>query len=145
MLQDMLYPALIIEHNDGEKHSIYFPDFPITLVHGNSLEEVFAHAETYISTVVYDQFVETGILPTPSKLDGLTGNSRGISLINRINIKTTIKTYVRTNFKLSELKEKTVTVNCTMSASLKRVAVEKGLNFSKILQRGVKEALSLHD
>ncbi|MCZ1264694.1 type II toxin-antitoxin system HicB family antitoxin [Paenibacillus tundrae] len=147
MIKDVIYPALFVRHKDEAGYAVIFPDIPNSVTQGDTLEDAFNMAVDLLSGMLYDDFIEGKDLPTPSKLNEISYEDYcreefeeepefGIEVI---------KSYVMTKFRVSELKEKTVTVNCTMPASLKRDATDKNLNFSKILQEGIKEALGISE
>ncbi len=123
------YPALFSK--EGNKYNVKFIDFEDIFTFGDSLEDAYYMAQD----ALYNMLPEyKNNLPKPT--------------IDYMNIKVKKNEFI-TMVELDVLEHekrissKTVNTTVTMPEWLKNLADNKGLNFSKILQEGLKKELNL--
>ena len=125
------YP-IILEPIDDGGFLVYCPDFAIT-TEGNDSADALYMARDAISLMGMDLIEDHKPVPVPSDLKEIKTESANITLLVDVDF----EKYRR------EFSSKSVRKNCTLPEWLNEAATEKGLNFSQILQEGLKEALGL--
>lgn len=133
-----IYPACFYKEIDG-KYSVIFPDLNYLATYGENLEDAMAMAVDVLAGFLYACRRNGEALPTPSALSEIDPASIsrkiasdepiGEALVNLISVDA--DAYAKKHF------EKSVKKTLTIPAWLNDAALEKNLNFSKIL----KEAL----
>lgn len=132
MKNHYVYP-LVVERTDTNL-SMYFPDYPGTAVTAADLTEGLMRAKELLSFRVLELEESEQTLPEPSEPDQITLEDPSDRIV-----------YVEVfmpPFRNVEA-NKSVTKNCTLPKWLRDAADEAGLNFSQVLQSGLKEALGL--
>lgn len=124
------YPIILTPISSG--YLVYVPDFDIN-TEGKSLSDAIYMARDAIGIIGIDMEDNKEPLPSPSDIKSITCEENEIS------------TLVDVDF--SEYRRKhdnrTVKKNCTLPNWLNEAATARGLNFSQILQDGLKSALEI--
>lgn len=124
------YPIILTPISSG--YLVYVPDFDIN-TEGKSLSDAIYMARDAIGIIGIDMEDNKEPLPSPSDIKSITCEENDIS------------TLVDVDF--SEYRRKhdnrTVKKNCTLPSWLNEAATARGLNFSQILQDGLKSALGI--
>lgn len=126
------YPVVIEQSNDGV--SLYFPDIPGTAVLAPNLLTGIRDAKKMLIDRIIEMEDNNMDIPTPSDFDDIELHSK----TDRIAIVDVFLPPYR-----DEAANKAVTKNCTLPKWLRDASEEAGLNFSQVLQNGLKEALGI--
>ena len=127
-MNNYFYPAIFSK--EGNSYNVKFIDFDNIFTFGNGFNEAYYMAQD----ALYNMLPEYEVLPVPT--------------YNYMNIKVGKDEFI-TMVELDVLEHerkissKTVKTTVTMPEWLKLLAEAKGINFSKILQKGIKEELNL--
>ncbi|KGE20682.1 type II toxin-antitoxin system HicB family antitoxin [Paenibacillus wynnii] len=132
MKNHYVYP-LVVERTDTNL-SMYFPDFPGTAVTAADITEGLTRAKEMLSFRALELEESRQNLPQPSEPNQITLEDSS-DLIVYVEVFMPPFRNVEAN--------KAVTKNCTLPKWLRDAADEAGLNFSQVLQSGLKEALGL--
>jgi len=127
-----VYPA-IFEPNELGGFCVHFPDLENVITEGKDLPDAIEMAEDAMCLVLYD--MEKKQLPIPeasSSKDLRVSDDCLVSLIA-----------CDTQFYKNYFEGKSVKINATIPLWLKEAGEKNNVNFSQILQKGVKEYLRL--
>lgn len=133
------YPACFFKEKNG--YSVIFPDLNYLSTCGDSLEEAFAMAVDCLAGYLFWLQQDGVSFPAASKLaevDALTIMQElefecEEAFANMVTVD--VKEYAKLHF------EKAVKKTLTIPAWLNRLALERGINFSQVLQEALKERL----
>lgn len=133
------YPACFFKEEDG--YSVIFPDLNHLATCGDTLEEALAMAIDCLAGYLYTCQKDGESVPEPSVLESINPADVAKELYEElgecfVNIVTVdVAEYAKTHF------EKSVKKTLTIPAWLNAAALEKGVNFSQVLQDALKEQL----
>ncbi|MNW42248.1 hypothetical protein D3C74_194140 [compost metagenome] len=132
MKSHYVYP-LVVERTDTNL-SMYFPDFSGTAVTAVELTEGLSRAKELLATRAMELEENSQQLPSPSEPDQIALEDASDRIVF---VEVFMPPYrdVAAN--------KAVTKNCTLPKWLRDEGEAAGLNFSQILQSGLKEALGI--
>ena len=133
------YPACFFKEKNG--YSVVFPDLNYLSTCGATLEEAFAMAVDCLAGYLYCLQQDEEDSPNASKLSdvNITDLMKELeieteeSFVNMVTVD--VKEYARTHF------EKAVKKTLTIPAWLNKLALEREINFSQVLQEALKERL----
>jgi len=126
-----VYPAIFDYADDGI--SIFFPDLPGCLPCARTTEEAIRNAKEAMALHLYSMEQDGDPIPEPTPLDRLELESGQMPIL--------IEVYMPMYREAVE--NSYVRKNVTLPVWLERIAVEKGMNFSQILQSALKERLGI--
>ncbi|MWC26946.1 type II toxin-antitoxin system HicB family antitoxin [Paenibacillus sp. MMS18-CY102] len=129
-----IYPVLV-ERTPLNTFNIHFPNFPGILVTENEIHQALKKAREHLVQQVLEIEEKKSLPPIPATPDELT-------LQNSSNHIIYLDIYMPPY--RDEAAQKSVSKNCTMPKWLRDASEHAGLNFSLILQSGLKEALGLN-
>jgi predicted RNase H-like HicB family nuclease len=125
------YPAIFTKESNG--YSVIFPDLESCYTDGNTLPEAIENAQDVLNLVLYKLEESEGYIASPSPVKGIkTGTEDFVSLIS-------CDTIEYRKFFNSKAVKKTLTI----PAWLNTIAERQGVNFSTVLQEGLKQRLNL--
>lgn len=128
-----VYPARLFEDDDGI--SVEFPDLPGCLTCGDTEEEAFNNAKEALALHLYGMEQDGDLIPEPSKIKDLqSGESQLFALIEAWMIPFREK-----------MANKAEKVTTTIPKWLKSIGDERGVNYSNILQKALKEHLGVNE
>lgn len=133
------YPACFFKEEDG--YSVIFPDLNHLATCGDTLEEALAMAIDCLAGYLYTCQKDGESVPEPSALESINPADVAKDLYEElgeyfVNIVTVdVAEYAKAHF------EKSVKKTLTIPAWLNAAALEKGVNFSQVLQDALKEQL----
>lgn len=133
------YPACFFKEEDG--YSVIFPDLNHLATCGDTLEEALAMAIDCLAGYLYTCQRDGESVPEPSALESINPADVAKDLYEElgeyfVNIVTVdVAEYAKAHF------EKSVKKTLTIPAWLNAAALEKGVNFSQVLQDALKEQL----
>lgn len=123
------YP-IILTHADEGGYVVYVPDFQIN-TEGEDVSDAMLMARDAIGLVGIDMQDAGEDLPSPSSLDSIHDQEGDIFTLVDVDF----DEYRRKH------DNRTVKKNCTIPSWLNEEATAKGINFSQVLQDGLKEAI----
>lgn len=124
------YPIVITPDKEG--YVVYIPDFD-TNTEGNNMAEAMEMARDAIGLLGIDMEDDGIIIPEPTPLNNICADSQDIVTLVDVDF----AEYRREN------EMKTVKKNCTIPSWLCYKAEKANINFSQVLQAGLKEALHI--
>jgi len=127
------YPAIFESEGDGG-YSIYFPDVEGCYTQAEEIAEGIENAGDALCLMMYELEKQGKTIPKPSNIKDIE--------IGENNIVTLIA--CDTVFYKNYFEGKSVKINATIPLWLKEAGEKHNVNFSQILQNGVKEYLQLH-
>ena len=127
-----VYPAVFTEDKDGG-YVINFPDLEGCYTQGDDLEDGMEMAEDVLCLVPYDMEIEGRSIPAPSNIKEVQSGTDDLVTLIRCDT-TTYRLYHN-----NQAIKKTLTI----PQWLNEEAIARGINFSSVLQEGLKEKLGL--
>jgi len=125
------YPAIFTPEDGG--YSVYFPDLEGCYTCGDTMEEALCMAEDVLAFTLFDYEKEGRKIPAPSSVKDLShAPDEFISFIRCDTIE-----YQKMH------NNKAVKKTLSIPEWLNEAALAKGINFSQVLQDGLKEAIGL--
>ncbi|MEK5166208.1 type II toxin-antitoxin system HicB family antitoxin [Paenibacillus sp. FSL R5-0527] len=134
MKSHYVYPV-VVERTDTNL-SMYFPDFPGTAVTSVELAEGLSRAKELLAARALELEEAGQPLPAPSEPEQIELEDPSDRIVF-------VEVFMPPYRDAAE--NKAVTKNCTLPKWLRDAADEAGLNFSQILQSGLKEALGIEN
>ena len=125
------------EKNDGG-YCVYFPDIQGCFTQGDNLKHAMDMAEDALCLALYSMEVDGGKIPSSSKVSDIKMDNEDEDNEDIVNL-----VACDTQFYYNYFANKSAKVNVTIPLWLKEEAERKKLNFSQILQQGVKQYLNL--
>ena len=125
-----MFPA-IFEPNELGGYCVSFPDLENVFAHGNDFKHAMEMAEDALCLMLYGRERDCESIPQPSSQIDIETDPRNI--VNMVACDT--------EFYAKFFSNKSVKVNVTIPLWLKEAGEKKHVNFSQILQNGVKEYL----
>jgi len=127
------YPAVFKPEQEGG-YSIYFPDIEGCYTQAESIAEGIENASDALCLMLYDlERLEKPMPKTSSIKEIIAGDDDIVTLIA-----------CDTKFYKNYYEGKSVKINATIPLWLKEAGEKRHVNFSQILQNGVKEYLQLN-
>lgn len=127
-----LYPVVVEKSEDGV--GLYFPDIAGTAVLAADVVTAIKDAKSVLIDRLLEYEHSNQELPNPSNPEDIELNSPTDQIVY---IEVYLKPY------RDEFANKAVTKNCTLPRWLRDASENAGLNFSLVLQNGLKEALRI--
>lgn len=115
--------------------SVYFPDLPGCISHGENFDDAQKHSVDSLSLHIYGMQKDGDIIPEPSKTPVIEPETAEGYLISPVTIFPDIVK--------NELDNRAVRTNLTIPAWLKEMAEEQDVNYSKLLQVALMEYLGI--
>jgi predicted RNase H-like HicB family nuclease len=124
-----IYPAVFDYADDGI--SIEFPDLPGCLPCAKTTEEAVHNAKEAVALHLYGMEQDGDPIPEPTPVDHIALESNQIPIL--------IEIYMPLH--REAIDNSYVRKNVTLPRWLEKVATEKGINFSQVLQNALKEQI----
>lgn len=128
-----VYPAIFTREENGF-YAVEFPDIPGCYTSGDSLADAIFMAEDALAFMLYDYERDKKEVPRASNVESIQVQKG--SFVNFVRCDTL--EYQKRNSK------KAVKKTLTIPAWLNELATEAGLNFSQVLQEGLKRTLNVN-
>lgn len=139
-----IYPACFFQEENGG-YSVVFPDLNYLATQGDDFENAMEMAIECLAGYLHTCKMDGESVPSPSKLSDIDPNVIAKELdpeapecepfVNMVSVD--VASYAKEHF------EKSVKKTLTIPAWLNTAALEKNVNFSKILQEALKKELHL--
>ena len=127
-----VYPA-VFESEEKGGYSVYFPDIDGCFTEGENMTDAIEMAEDALCLMLYDREKQGDTIPEPRNIKDIkVGENDIVSLIA-----------CDTQFYKNYFEGKSVKINATIPLWLKEEGEKKHINFSQILQKGVREYLHI--
>ena len=126
------YPAIFEKEQEGG-YSIYFPDVEGCYTQSEDIAEGIENAGDALCLMLYELEKQEKPIPTPTNINDIVSQ--------KDNIVTLV--VCDTRFYKNYFEGKSVKINATIPLWLKEEGEKKNVNFSQILQSGLKEYLGL--
>lgn len=135
-----MYPACFFQEETG--YSVVFPDLGYLATCGDTLEEAMAMAVDCLAGYLYSAKQDGTELPSPSAVSDVDAQSIAAELeldsatpsfVSLISVD--VAAYAKAHF------ERSVKKTLSIPEWLNKAALEKGLNFSQVLQDALKQRL----
>jgi len=126
------YPAVFEKEQEGG-YSIYFPDIEGCYTQAEDLAEGIENAGDALCLMLYELEKEGKCIPKATDIKAINQNTDDIITLIACD----------TQFYRNYFEGKSVKINATIPLWLKEAGEKKNVNFSQILQNGVKEYLRL--
>ena len=126
------YPAIFEKEQEGG-YSIYFPDIEGCYTQAEDIAEGIENASDALCLMLYELEKQGEVIPKSSNLKKIK--------VGKDDIVTLIA--CDTQFYKNYYEGKSVKINATIPLWLKEAGEKKHVNFSQILQKGVKEYLQI--
>lgn len=138
-----MYPACFYKEDDG--YSVIFPDLNYLATQGDSFEDAMEMAVECLAGYLYTAQRDGDAIPAPSKLgaiDPVTVSKEldpdmpvSDCIVNLVSVD--VAEYAKKHF------ERSVKKTLSIPAWLNDAAVAQGVNFSRVLQKALKDELHL--
>lgn len=129
-----IYPAVFDPCEEGG-YCVTFPDLPGIVTEGDTIEESLLMAKEALELHLYGMEIDGDDIPSPSDPSGIVSPTGGfVSLIDA----------VMPIFR-EKMANKSVNATVTMPRWLKALADRENVNFSLVLQSGLKERLGVYE
>lgn len=135
------YPACFFKEENG--YSVVFPDLGYLATCGETIDEAFAMAIDALAGYLFTAKLDKDPIPVPSEMKTIDAAAvakeleiePGEYFINMVTVD--VDEYARTHF------TKSVKKTLSVPAWLNEMATAKGINFSQVLQEGLKARLGI--
>ena len=127
-----VFPAIFTPEEKG-MYSVSFPDIKGCYTCGDNLEHAIVMAEDALCLTLYDMEINKDSIPSASSISSVGTNDNEIVTLIRCD----------TEFYKRFYKSKAIKKTLSIPEWLNEAAIAQGLNFSQILQDGIKSELNL--
>jgi predicted RNase H-like HicB family nuclease len=127
------YPAVFVEEQEGG-YSIYFPDISGCYTQAEDIASGIENAGDALCLMLYELEKQGQAIPKSSNIKNIKANEDDVITLIACD----------TQFYKNYFEGKSVKINATIPLWLKEVGEKHNVNFSQILQEGVKKYLQLH-
>lgn len=128
MLKQVTYQG-VFEPAEGKGYSVYFPDLPGCASYGETLTEAQKNAQDALGLHLYGMEQDGDRIPPPSDTPEVDPETAAGYLVCPVTV---FPSLVR-----DELDNRRVKTNVTIPAWVRELALEKGLNCSKLLETAI--------
>lgn len=128
MLKQVTYQG-VFEPTSGNGFSVYFPDLPGCTSYGKTLSEAQKNAQDALGLHLYGMEQDGDQIPAPSDTPEVDPETAAGYLVCPVTV---FPSLVR-----DELDNRRVKTNVTIPAWVRELALEKGLNCSKLLEAAI--------
>ncbi|MDV3428802.1 MAG: type II toxin-antitoxin system HicB family antitoxin [Bacillota bacterium] len=129
---DKIYPALITI-NAKNDYNVRFPNFEEIITYGKTLEEAYIMAEDALKLCLFDLYQDKVDIPKAVKIEDIKLNKNQVIILIKTNLIDILKKY----------DNKSVKKTFTIPVWLNKEAEKAHVNFSHVLQEGLKRHLNI--
>ena len=133
MIKEIIYPA-VFEFDEEGAINITFPDLPSAISCADNTQDAYRYA-TEVAELVLEDYIEDLFegVPKPSEIKNINLEENQCIALIKIDTEKVVK----------ESSSKSVKKTVTIPSWLNEAGMKKKLNFSKILQDGIKKELGI--
>ena len=134
------YPAIFYKDKDSERFVVVFPDLDNGATEGDNETDAYSMAQDFIGTWLYEYYIDKKEFPKSSDIKDLKIEEDEYS-----DIKSSFKSLVGIDIDdyVKKMDKSIVKKTLTIPSYLNEMGLKTGLNFSKILQDGLKRELNI--
>ncbi|MEY8001717.1 type II toxin-antitoxin system HicB family antitoxin [Clostridium sp. Mt-5] len=129
-----VFPAIITTMAEND-YNVSSPDFEEIITYGEILEEAYIMAEDALKLCLFDLYQDKVIIHEATKINKIELKKNKVAILVKVELKKVIREY----------DNKAVKKTLTVPAWLNTEAEEAHLNFSHILQEGLKRQLNISE
>lgn len=130
--ETFIYPAIIKKLGDKD-YNIRFKDFGNIITYGESIDEAYNMAEDALKLEIFDLYSDKLEIPSATDITDIEVKSDEILILIKVNMKDILKEY----------DNKAIKKTLTIPSWLNKLAEEKKVNFSQVLQEALKKILDI--
>lgn len=127
-----IYPAIIKKLGDKD-YNIRFKDFENIITYGESIDEAYDMAEDALKLEIFDLYSDKLEIPIATDIIDIEVKSDETLILIKVNMKNILKQY----------DNKAIKKTLTIPSWLNKLAEEKKVNFSQVLQDALKKILDI--
>jgi len=127
-----IYPAIIKKLGDKD-YNIRFKDFENIISCGESIDEAYNMAEDALKLEIFDLYSDKLEIPIATDITDIEVESDETLILVKVNMKNILKQY----------DNKAIKKTLTIPSWLNKLAEEKKVNFSQVLQDALKKILDI--
>lgn len=127
-----IYPAIIKKLGDKD-YNIRFKDFENIISCGESIDEAYNMAEDALKLEIFDLYSDKLEIPIATDITDIEVESDETLILVKVNMKNILKQY----------DNKAIKKTLTIPSWLNKLAEEKKINFSQVLQDALKKILDI--
>ena len=133
MIKEIIYPA-IFEFDKDSSITITFPDLPNAISCADNTSDAY-HYATEVAELVLEDYIDDlfETAPKPSEVKNINLEKNQCLALIKIDTEKVIR----------ESSSKSIKKTVTIPSWLNEIGIENNLNFSKILQDGIKKELGI--
>lgn len=129
-----IFPAVITTMAEND-YNVSFPDFEEIITYGETLEEAYIMAEDALKLCLFDLYQDKEGIPEATKMNNAKLNNTQVVILVKVELKKVIREY----------DNRAVKKTLTIPSWLNTEAEKAHLNFSHILQEGLKRQLNISE
>ena len=129
-----IFPAVITTLGEND-YNVKFPDFDEIITYGETLEEAYNMAEDALKLCLFDLYQDKEDIPEAQKINKIKLEKDQVAILVKIELKKVIREY----------DNKAVKKTLTIPSWLNTEAEKAHLNFSHVLQEGLKKQLNISE
>jgi len=130
--ETFIYPAIIKKLGDKD-YNIRFKDFENIITYGESIDEAYDMAEDALKLEIFDLYSDKLEIPIATDITDIEVKSDETLILVKVNMKNILKQY----------DNKAIKKTLTIPSWLNKLAEEKKVNFSQVLQDALKKILDI--
>lgn len=130
--ETFIYPAIIKKIGDKD-YNIRFKDFENIITYGESIDESYDMAEDALKLEIFDLYSDKLEIPIATDITDIEVKSDETLILVKVNLKNILKQY----------DNKAIKKTLTIPSWLNKLAEEKKVNFSQVLQDALKKILDI--
>lgn len=127
-----IYPAIIKKLGDKD-YNIRLKDFENIITYGESIDEAYDMAEDALKLEIFDLYSDKLEIPNATDITDIEVKSDETLILVKVNMKNILKQY----------DNKAIKKTLTIPSWLNKLAEEKKINFSQVLQDALKKILDI--
>jgi len=129
-----IFPAVITTLGEND-YNVKFPDFDEIITYGETLEEAYNMAEDALKLCLFDLYQDKEDIPEARKINNIKLEQDQVAILVKVELKKVIREY----------DNKAVKKTLTIPSWLNTEAEKAHLNFSHVLQEGLKKQLNISE
>ena len=130
--ETFIYPAIIKKLGDKD-YNIRFKDFDNIISYGESIDEAYNMAEDSLKLEIFDLYSDKLEIPIATDITDIEVKSDETLILVKVNLKNILKQY----------DNKAIKKTLTIPSWLNKLAEEKKVNCSQVLQDALKKILDI--
>ncbi|OBR94243.1 MULTISPECIES: type II toxin-antitoxin system HicB family antitoxin [Clostridium] len=129
-----IFPAVITTLGEND-YNVKFPDFDEIVTYGETLEDSYNMAEDALKLCLFDLYQDKKDIPEAQKINKIKLEKDQVAILVKVELKKVIREY----------DNKAVKKTLTIPSWLNTEAEKAHLNFSHVLQEGLKKQLNISE